>query len=241
MVKLQSSRVGKYTLWYENAEEFHILKREVFGRNDYYVELDSDKPVIVDAGAYIGDTVLYFKQLYPDSNVIALEPYPHSFELLKRNVEENQLTGVDLVQAALAPKSGEVTLHADNSGHDWFTTVSASPSGWDKRQKTTSLQVRGVTLSEVVQGQIDLLKMDIEGMEVAVLKSLRSGLSRIKNIVMELHPVEGRLPKEVLRLLAQAGYSVEVRVEGSVAANHEQVGELAIVTATRPLRNGTLY
>ncbi len=233
MVKLQSSKLGKYTMWYENSEEFHILKREVFGRNDYYVQLEGEHPVIVDAGAYIGDTTLYFKLLYPSARVIALEPYPHSFELLKRNVEENQLTGVDLVQAALAPKSGEVTLHADNSGHDWFTTVSASLSGWDKRQTTTPLQVRGVTLTEVVQGEIDLLKMDIEGMEGTILKSLKSEFPRIKNIVMELHPVGGRLPQEILTLLTQSGYSVEVRVEGQVVEHPEQVRELAILTATR--------
>ncbi|MFH2085929.1 MAG: FkbM family methyltransferase [bacterium] len=231
---MRSSRVGKYTIWYENAEEFRILKREIFGRNDYYVELESDNPVIVDAGAYIGDTTLYFKQLYPNARIIALEPFPHSFEILKKNVEENQLTGVELVQSALAPKSGEVILHADISGHDWFTTVSHIKSGWDKRQKTQELKVRGVSLSEVVVGPIDLLKMDIEGMEVSVLKSLVGEFPRIKNIIAEVHPVGGRFPKEILRLLGRrAGYKIEVRVEGRVVRDPEKVTTLSIVSARR--------
>lgn len=230
---MQSSKVGKYTIWYENAEEFRILKREIFGRNDYYVELKSDSPVIVDAGAYIGDTTLYFKQLYPSARVIALEPFPHSFEMLKKNVEENQLTGVELVQAALAPKTGEVSLHADISGHDWFTTVSYLQSGWDKRQKTKEIKVRGVTLAEVVAGPIDLLKMDIEGMEVSVLKSLVGELPRIKNIIAEVHPVGGRLPREIFNILSQAGYKIGVRVEGRVVEESEKVTELAILSAFR--------
>lgn len=230
---MQNTRVGKYTMWYENAEEFRILKREIFGRNDYYVALEGERPVIVDAGAYIGDTVLYFKQLYPNARVVALEPYPHSFDLLKRNVEENQLSGVELLQVALAPKSGPLTLHADISGHDWFTTVSQIERGWDKRQKTTPIAATGCTLAQIVQGKIDLLKMDIEGAERAILRSLKSELGRIKNIVMELHPVGGRLPREVWGLLAKAGYLVEVRVEGQVIDNPEQVSELAILTATR--------
>ncbi|EKD80340.1 MAG: FkbM family methyltransferase [uncultured bacterium] len=223
---MQSTRLGKYRIWYENAEEFQILKREIFSRNDYYVELERDNPVIVDAGAYIGDTVLYFKQQYPNARVVALEPYPHSFALLKMNVEENQLTGVELLQAALAPKKGEVTLHADISGHDWFTTVSYLPNGWDKRQKTETVKVRGMTLSEVVSGPIDLLKMDIEGMELPVLKSLVGQLGRIKNIIAEVHPVKGKLPKEVFVILSQAGYSIEVRRE-------EKVSKLAILLAGR--------
>lgn len=230
---MRSSKVGKYKIWYENGEEFRILKREVFSRNDYYVELESDKPVIVDAGAYIGDTVLYFKQLYPQARVIALEPYPQSFALLKRNVEENQLTEVVLVQAALAPRAGEVTLHADISGHDWFTTVSYLQSGWDKRQTTEAVMVRGVTLAEIALGRIDLLKMDIEGMELPVLKSLVGEFSRIHNIIVEVHPIGGKLPKELFKILEQAGYRIEVRVEGKMTKEREKVTELAIVTATR--------
>lgn len=220
-------------MWYENSEEFRILKREIFGRNDYYVELENESPVIVDAGAYIGDTVLYFKHLYPNARVIALEPYPHSFAILKRNVEENQLTNVELVPSALAPKAGEVTLHADVSGHDWFTTVSYLQNGWDKRQKTKAIKVRGVTLAETVRGPIDLLKMDIEGMEVPVLKSLVGQFGRIKNIIAEVHPIGGKLPKEILKILQQAGYHLEIRVEGKVSEDPEEVSELAIISATR--------
>jgi len=230
---MQSSRVGKYTIWYENAEEFRILKREVFGRNDYFVELENEKPVIVDAGAYIGDTTLYFKQIYPEAKIIALEPFPKSFELLKKNVEENQLEGVELIQVALSPKSGEVTLHVDVSGYDWYTTVSYLQNGWDKRQKTEAVKVRGVTLGEVVEGEIDLLKMDIEGMEMPVLKSLVPELRRIKNIIMEVHPVGGKLPKELFRILIAAGYKLELRVEGKEVEIDQEITELAILTATK--------
>ena len=231
---MQTAKLGKYTVSYRNPEEFRILKREVWSRNDYYVELDNPRPVIVDAGACIGDTTLYYKQLYPVATVIAVEPYPPNFELLSKNVTENEITGVELVQAALAAKAGEVTLHADTSGYDWFTTVSMHESGWDGREKTQPIKVKGVTLLDLVPtGRIDLVKMDIEGMEWKVLPSWSAEFQRISNIVIELHPMKGESVGKLWRLLEQAGYRLEMRIEGAVVEQPEVMQELAIVTATK--------
>lgn len=231
---MQTAKLGKFTVWYRNPEEFRLLKRDVWTRNDYYVELDTDKPTIVDGGANIGAATLYFKQMYPEARMIAVEPYPPNFELLKKNVEENQLTGVELVSAAIAAKSGEITLHADVSGFDWFTTVSVHQSGWDERQKTEPITVKAVTVHDLVPtGKIDLLKLDIEGMEETVLRGMAEELSRVRRIVAEFHPRAGKFPVELTKWLQRQGYRIEVRVEGSVKEEWEKIRELAIVTAVR--------
>lgn len=65
---MQRSKVGKFDIWYENSDEFYELKKEIFGENSYYLELEKDDPVIVDAGANIRMTVLYYKMLFQCSD-----------------------------------------------------------------------------------------------------------------------------------------------------------------------------
>lgn len=231
---MQSARVGDYIVYYRNPEEFRILKREVFSRNDYYVEVESERPLIVDVGACIGDTTLYYKRLYPQARIIAVEPLAENLEILEKNVTENSLESVEIVPAALAAKSGKLTLHVDASGYDWFTTVSVYEAGWDGRQKTVPREVRSVTLQELVPtGNIDILKLDIEGMEGGVLRGISSMMGRIKNIVVELHPRGGKVDPEVMKLLIKHGYELEVRVEGKEVDSKAEITELAILTAVK--------
>src|SRR5690349_947133 len=108
---MQSTRIGKNTVWYENSEEFNELKKELYTEHRYYLELDKEDPVILDMGAHIGLATLYFKQIYPEATITAFEPHPGNFAILQKNVLENQLKNVALVQAAVAPKDGQIVLH----------------------------------------------------------------------------------------------------------------------------------
>ena len=102
---MQSSKVGKFKVWYDSPEEFYELKKEIFSENCYYIgDLPSDfaqgkSMKIIDLGAHIGMTTLYFKRLFPQARLTAYEPIPANFVLLKKNVEENQLGNVKLVEA----------------------------------------------------------------------------------------------------------------------------------------------
>ncbi len=104
---MNSSRLNKYTIYHNNSEEYHNLKREVFTSDLYYFETENPQPVIIDAGAHIGLATLYFKQLYPGAQITALEPNPESFQLLEKNLFENMIDDVTTVQVALSDHSGE--------------------------------------------------------------------------------------------------------------------------------------
>src|SRR5262245_62031962 len=58
----------------------------VFGGRDLDVPLDTPPRVIVDCGAHIGCTTVYFANRFPGATIYALEPEESNFELLKRNV-----------------------------------------------------------------------------------------------------------------------------------------------------------
>lgn len=82
---------------------------EVFGRMDY-APLDVERRTVVDIGANIGDSSIYFA-LRGAQRVIAVEPFPQSFEFLVRNLEANRLGPMAIpVHSGAAPVAGSVRL-----------------------------------------------------------------------------------------------------------------------------------
>lgn len=213
---MQSSRVGKYEIWYENSEEFYELKKEIFGENCYYLELDDsfgdaqDKPVIVDAGAHIGMSVVYFKMLFPKAKIMAYEPVPANFELLKKNVEENQLENVELYQAVVAPKSGMLRIHEPIGEGAWKSGAGIIPKGWKGIQDNREIKVEAVGIQEILQDKIDIFKMDIEGMEYEVIRNGGPQIRNVKNWIIEVHPRKDHRALEIQKTLLQNGYAIEI-------------------------------
>lgn len=215
MVKLQSSKVGKFEIWYENSEEFYELKKEIFSENCYYLKLEKEKPVIVDLGAHIGMTVLYFKMLFPQAKITAYEPIPANFALLKMNVEENQLENVTLVQAAVAPKSGQIILQEPTGEGAWTSGAGIIPGGWKGIQTNQKVTVAAVGIQEILSEPVDLLKMDIEGMEYEVVRNMGPKIRNVKMMVIEVHPRKEHRAEEIKKILLQNGFELSIREDKS--------------------------
>jgi FkbM family methyltransferase len=75
---------------------------------------------IVDAGANVGFTTLFFASQYPHARIIAIEPSPRSVELLRMNVAG--LPNVTIVEAALWAKTEDLLLE-DIPGRSWGAHV----------------------------------------------------------------------------------------------------------------------
>ena len=212
---MQSSKVGKYEIWYENSDEFYELKKEVFSENCYYLELDKENPVIVDAGAHIGMTTIYFKMLFPKSRIIAFEPVPANFELLKKNVEENQLENVELYQAVVAPKSGMLRIHEPIGEGAWKSGAGIIPKGWKGIQTSREIKVEAVGIQEILHDKIDIFKMDIEGMEYEIIRNAGSKIRNVGTWIMEVHPRKDHRIEEIEKTLMQNGYRLEINKDPS--------------------------
>ena len=139
---MQSSRLQKYTIYYENSEEYHHLKREVFTSDLYYFETENPNPFIIDLGAHIGLSTLYFKQTYPGSEIIAIEPNPGTFELLEQNLFENQIDGVTAINAAVSDQSGFEELFLDETAEQWHSVASFHTGSWAGTQQSKSIVVQ---------------------------------------------------------------------------------------------------
>ena len=214
---MHSTQLGQYTVWFSQSEEFHTLKREIFTHNDYYIELDHQAPVIIDAGAHIGLATLYFKRLHPHARIWAVEPQPESYALLKKNCEENMLEDVITLHAALAERGTTTLLHHDATQLHWNSTASRFANAWNGLQSTKAIEVPALQLSTLIQDihrPIDLLKMDIEGSETAVLHEAAHFLHKISHIIIEFHPRPGHTAQSIEKVLTQTGFCVTYWKDG---------------------------
>lgn len=208
------SKVGKYEVYYENLQEFRSLRREIFDRNNYYFETENKQPVIVDVGAHIGLSSLYFKKLYPEARILCVEPNPVNIRLLRQNIEVNRLENVAVVEAAVDVVTGERELYVDGTGNKWFSTGSFTKKAWDGSQENKAIKVATKTLDELVDWPVDLLKMDVEGAEQEVLMSSSKALGQVRQLMVEYHPIHGNSIVELAEFLEEQGFEVGVYKHG---------------------------
>jgi FkbM family methyltransferase len=164
------------------------LFKEIFLERVYYFECEQDEPKIIDAGANIGLSVLFFKFLYPKSKIIAIEPDPTAFEYLEENIAQNKIQGVELIKACVSDQKGKEVFYSSEN------LINSSLVGEGK-----GIAVEAVCLSDLLQkSAFDLVKLDIEGAEIKVFQNLfNTGLySRSKQYILEYH--EGKGMKERL-------------------------------------------
>lgn len=140
--------------------------------------------VIVDAGANIGASTIFFARRYPQATVYAIEPEQSNFALLARNT--SHLNNVVPIRAALWGCDETRELHNRLSGH-WGYTIAETGN----RTEATGQEISCITLATLIAQhgarEIDLLKVDIEGGEKAVFESSGPWIHKVRVITVELH------------------------------------------------------
>jgi FkbM family methyltransferase len=168
----------------------------------------------VDVGANIGHFALLAALLVgPSGRVLAFEPTPVVANRLRENIRLNALSNVTAVEKAISDRGGRALLYEscdDQEANSLFHQSSARDT----------VEVETATLDEELSkydvGKVDLLKIDAEGSELAVLqggsRTLTSG--HRPAILLEINPVTlgmaGVEPEQVLNVLREYGYGWEV-------------------------------
>lgn len=204
-LKFQDFQIEGFT--YDNI--YHLFG-EIFVKGSYYFQAKVKNPTIVDAGANIGISVLFFKFLYPKSTIFAFEPDPQTFHMLTKNVQKNNLKKIHLYNLALTDKTKTIDFYTDLSG-------SESASAFAQNNLKEKIKVKSITLSSFIKetGYVDLLKVDIEGAEYLVFKDLiaKNCLRSIQEIIVEYHhnlARPNRTLDEFLGLLRRSGFKYQV-------------------------------
>jgi len=140
--------------------------------------------LFLDIGANIGTTTLYAMRSGRFSGAIAFEPEPHNHAILVRNIALNGLSGeVETIAAAAGAEAAEARLNiaARNRGaHSLAPLVRATGAGRtiDVRVTTADLALAQSRAQAVAQSRaqslVTLVKIDVEGHELAVLEGMTS-------------------------------------------------------------------
>jgi len=155
---------------------------EIFVRDVYrcpYPEVLSSVHNIVDVGANIGLSCIYWAHNYKDAKILAFEPHPRHVQILKRNAQLNHLEDrLTLIEAAAGQEPGEAVL----------SDASLCSSLISPNDEKSGIRVPIVDLFKILENRtIDLLKIDIEGYEYAILQDKRLSSLSAAVVVMEWH------------------------------------------------------
>ncbi len=215
---------------YPDQLEFETLVEEAFKKHSYYVDLDTQTPTIIDAGANIGTSALYFHKLYPKAKIISIEPNPRNLEYLKQNLNDNDITNVTIVPKALVGKDGEptVTLYVHPR---WGVFSSLKAKGWSQDQEMTPVEVETVKLSQLITGPVDILKVDIEGAEEEVLREAKDSLRFVSHLLLEYHETRKGQVEHMQRFLADQFKEITVTKDERKEKNREH--QLYLIEANK--------
>tara|TARA_Y100001936_G_C15999719_1_gene627206 strand:+ start:572 stop:1321 length:750 start_codon:yes stop_codon:yes gene_type:complete len=175
---LVTTPIGKLEL---SVYSFHdmITLVECFGKLDY--QAGNDIKCVVDFGSNIGVSAGYFLTRNNNSRVYLFEPLPDNISRLKANLERFE-SRYELKEVAVGLENGVADFGYETTGR-YGGLQSNLP------QKT---QVKVLMAEEVItkilakEGHIDILKIDVEGLEIAIIQSLSSdSLKRIDRIYAE--------------------------------------------------------
>ena len=164
----------------------------------------------VDVGACVGQVSVFLSKSHDE--VVAIEPTSENYRVLQDTLLMNGAGNVRTIRCALSSERGLAQMHLlEGRGHHSLGPVRTSGEVGVERVEVS-------TLDEIVAEPIDLLKVDVEGFEMEVLRGSTRVLGlRIPIIVLEVSVGPsadlGRDPWEAVDFLATLGYSC-VRADG---------------------------
>ncbi len=232
-------RSGLKLLLYLFTHPLMAMRRVVEGREKFasapYALLarwGSDADLIIEAGAADGTDTLKLSLLFPQAEVVALEPVPSAFAACVRRCEA--LPNVSVRNCGLASRDGTLHLFVSTSKSGHSVTDSSSALAPTKHllefpevEFTEAIDVPALNLDSVVAGEasanVIVLWLDLQGLELQVLGASKVGVRLAKVVYMEVcrKPLYLGAPtyKEVQRKMCDWGYrEVSARV-GRVSGN----------------------
>jgi FkbM family methyltransferase len=185
-----------------------FVHSEVFENHYYRLPLRVAPATILDLGANIGLSAIYFARCYPGSRIACVEPMPGNLKLLIRNLRENAVEA-EVIAAAIDAKDGVVAMEygAADYGHKIAPATTSA-----------SLEVASVSVPSIMHrlgwDRIGLLKIDIEGHEHVLLSNACEWLADVDALCVEYH--HHFAETELGRLARQFGFLPPTRLPGEI-------------------------
>lgn len=185
------------TYWY-----LHSLN-ELFIEEVYQFESDSKIPLIIDCGSNIGLSIIYFKKQMPNAKIIGFEPDNEIFKMLEININQFGFKDVELHQKAVWINNDPLffKLNGNLSGHI------------SNEIDDNTIPIETQRLKDLLNQNVDFLKIDIEGAEYEIVKDCEENLKNVKNIFVEYHSFHDndQMIGELLLILKKSGFKIYLK------------------------------
>jgi FkbM family methyltransferase len=162
-----------------NMDEFWML--------DLFKKMSFDpEDIFIDVGANVGQTLLKWKSVFPDSVYFGFEPLPRCVQYLKHLAEINHFNKTHIVSKALFDTSEKTML---NLHFDDQTDRSASLMS-NQLPVQQSIAIESITFEDflnqnnVTANKIKLVKIDVEGAELSILNNIKDFLIKFQPLVI---------------------------------------------------------
>lgn len=187
-----------------DSASFLSACEEIIVQGIYDFRAKTQEPVILDCGANVGVSLIFFKQKYPKAQITAFEPDPEIAYFLEYNLQQFGFQDIRLFQKAVW--TSETELHFEADGAD----------GGRITEKTEGKTISTVRLRDFLEKPVDFLKIDIEGAEYEVLKDITDRLSQVQHLFVEYHSFtnQNQHLDEILQILSQAGFRYYMQNSG---------------------------
>ncbi len=185
---------------------------QIFSYKQYKIDFGNEPKYIIDLGANIGLSTIYFKYKYPHAVIIAVEPDPSNFELLVRNTKMYQ--DIHCVQCGVWSSPTNLEVIDIGKGKWAYMTKEVN--------YVTDSTIKSITIDEIMQlfqiVEIDVLKIDIEGAEKELFETgFENWITKVKTLIIELHDryKEG-CTKTFFRTMGNYEFSSRIRGENII-------------------------
>jgi len=207
----------KYSFSFRNNPFDFATFEEVILKEDYNLTINFNPSTIIDGGANIGLTSVFFANKYPNADIVAVEPEEGNFEMLKKNTKN--YGRISLIRSGIWSHSAILSVIDEGKGNNSFTVAEILSPKVDS--------INAISIYDIMQERswdtIDILKLDIEGAEKNVFeKNFEQWLPRVKILIIEFHDraVEG-CSSTVLKALSNYNFCSEAKGENTIFYNKE--------------------
>jgi len=191
-----------------------VMMDMAFGVYEYrktklFFDLVKEGMTILDIGAFKGNYSLLFAKLMHDrGKVLAFEPDPDNCNWIRKNIQVNNYKCIELHQCALSDKEGSATFYP---GHGMGKLLVPSPCTVLGKKEPITVQTRMLdnVLNEEHIHDVHIIKMDVEGSDLLVLKGAEHTLkSKNVSLLMDVDVVSNAERKEFFELLNSCSFEI---------------------------------
>lgn len=184
---------------------FHNSYIEIIKEQIYKFKTDKEAPLIIDCGANMGLSVLFFAKNYPKSKIIAFEPDTNVLPTLEKNIS----TYLEHHDFTLYKKA----VWTEDTVLDFYTDGGLGGRVGVSYENKQPRSIEALRLRTFLEEEIDFLKIDIEGAEYEVLLDCKEKLKNVKCLFVEYHSVfnETQRLDDILQLLKGLGFRYHLK------------------------------